>query len=111
MPSTGNATAIKHAKSTAYGSYNDSALKKRAFTVGKEYIYFVEANKNNALRSINRKTGEVGTVIPGIANVYEDARPRIDGVHECGGRLLFSLEKGGVCVWDGKPASSTSPRT
>ena len=104
----GNATAIKHAKSAAYGSYNDSALKKRAFTVGKEYIYFVEMNKNNALRSINRKTGEVGTVIPGIANVYEDARPRIDGVHECGGRLLFSLEKGGVCVWDGKSVE-TSP--
>lgn len=95
-------------KAAAYGGYNDNALKKRAFAVGKEYIYFVEMNKNNALRSINRNTGEVGTVIPGIANVYEDARPRIDGVHECGGRLLFSLEKGGVCVWDGKSVE-TSP--
>lgn len=102
-----NSTAAKIVKSAAYGAYNDNALKKRAFTVGKEYIYFVEMNKNNALRSINRKTGEVSTVIPGIANVYEDSRPRIDGVRECAGKLLFSLEKGGVCVWDSKSVESS----
>lgn len=101
-------TTAKHVKAAAYGSYNDNALRKRAFTVGKEYIYFVEMNKNNALRSINRKTGEVSTVIPGISNVYEDARPRIDGVHECAGKLLFTLEKGGVYVWDGKSVETST---
>lgn len=88
----------------------------RSVRVTNDYIYYVETNDNNAVMAIDRKTGELKTIIPGIAGIYEGARPRIYSVIVCGERLFFQLlntqglsyECGGVYVYDGKSVE-TSP--
>lgn len=71
--------------------------------VAKDAIYYVETqNKNNAVKRIDMKTGEVTTIIPGIEGIYEGARPVIYFVKVCGDKLLVALKKGGVLIWDGK---------
>lgn len=88
----------------------------RSVQVTKDYIYYVEANENNAVMAIDRKTGDLKTIIPGIAGIYEGARPRISQIKICGERVFFQLvnphglsnECGGVYVYDGKSVE-TSP--
>ncbi len=65
-------------------------------------IYYVESSHNNAVMAIDRQTGQVKTVIPGIGNLYEGTRPPIFSVWKCGSRLMFLCEKGGIRIWDGK---------
>lgn len=87
----------------------------RSVRVTKDYIYYVESNDNNAVMAIDRKTGDLKTIIPGIAGIYEGARPRIYSIFVCGGRLLFQLinphglsyECGGVYVYDGKSVETS----
>lgn len=59
------------------------------FCVDADFVYYVEKMPNNAVMKIDRKTGEVSTVIPGIANVYEGRRPVINRISIAGGRLVF----------------------
>jgi len=58
---------------------------------GKDYIYYVEKNENNAVMRIDKKTGDVSTYIPGIKGIYEGARPYIKGVYACGDKILLKL--------------------
>ncbi|MBR1491234.1 MAG: hypothetical protein IJ610_00600 [Bacteroidaceae bacterium] len=84
------------------------ATKPRSVTIWQDYIYYVENNENNAVISIDRKTGEKSTLIPGIAGVYEGARPRITGIRICAGRLLFTLRgKEAVYEYDNKSVKSS----
>lgn len=87
----------------------------RSVQVTNDYIYYVETNDNNAVMAIDRKTGDLKTIIPGIAGIYEGARPRIYSILVCGDRLFFQLvargisgDCGGVYVYDGKSVE-TSP--
>ena len=87
----------------------------RSVRVTKDYIYYVETNDNNAVMAIDRKTGDIKTIIPGIAGIYEGARPRIYSIFVCGDRLIFQLlnphgmsnECGGVYVFDGKSVETS----
>lgn len=87
----------------------------RSVRVTKDYIYYVEVNDNNAVMAIDRKTGDIKTIIPGIAGIYEGARPRIYSIFVCGDRLIFQLlnphgmsnECGGVYVFDGKSVETS----
>lgn len=88
----------------------------RSVRVTNDFIYYVETNDNNAVMAIDRKTGDLKTIIPGIAGIYEGARPRIYSVIVCGERLFFQLlnthgqsnECGGVYVYDGKSVETSS---
>ncbi len=88
----------------------------RSVRVTKDYIYYVEVNDNNAVMAIDRKTGDIKTIIPGIAGIYEGARPRIYSIFVCGDRLIFQLlnphgmsnECGGVYVFDGKSVETSA---
>ena len=88
--------------------YSKTYSKGGSIFVGKKKIFYVEVeNKNNAVKSIDCQTGTVETVIPGIAGIYEGARPVIESVAEVGDYLLFVLKKGGVYVWDGKSVETS----
>lgn len=63
-------------------------VKIMDFCVGEKYLYYVEAMPNNAVMKIDRKTGEVSTVMPGIANVYEGRRPVMTRIDEAGQKLI-----------------------
>jgi hypothetical protein len=87
----------------------------RSVQVTKDYIYYVEGNENNAVMAIDRKTGDLKTIIPGIAGIYEGARPRIYSIKVCGERLFFQLvasgiswDCGGVYLYDGKSVETSA---
>ena len=86
-------------------------VKAHSAFVGKDYIYYVEDNDNNAVMGINRKTGLSEVIIPGIANVYEGRRPTITRCMECDGRLVLETKRNfkadGVYVYDGQSLSSS----
>ena len=64
-------------------------VKAKDFCVDANYIYYLEGMPNNAVMKIDRKTGEVSTVIPGIANVYEGRRAVINFIDVAGGKFIF----------------------
>lgn len=87
-------------------------LKASSVFVDDDYIVYVEKNDNNAVIGIDCQTGEKKTLIPGIAGVYEGARPRIKKAHKAGQRLFFTLEnQEGGYIWDGKSVQTSSPMT
>lgn len=59
------------------------------FCVDSKYIYYVEKKPNNAVMKIDRQTGEVSTLISGIANVYEGHRDIINKISIAGGKFIF----------------------
>ena len=59
------------------------------FCIDSKYIYFVEKKPNNAVMKIDRQTGEVSTLLPGIANVYEGRRDIINKISIAGGKFIF----------------------
>ena len=59
-------------------------------TVTQGYIYYVEEGDNNAVKRIDRKTGEVETVINGQAGVYEGRRAHLRGIYFAGGKTLYT---------------------
>ena len=65
--------------------------KAKSIAMGNKYIYYLEPGENNAVIGINRETGEKETIIPGIAGIYEGARPRIYKVFARGNRLFFYI--------------------
>lgn len=71
------------------------------FCVDSEYIYYVEKKPNNAVMKIDCISGEISTVIPGIANVYEGRREEIKRISIAGGRLIFEYGDypGKVGIW------------
>lgn len=71
------------------------------FCVDSKYIYYVEKKPNNAVMKIDCITGEISTVIPGIANVYEGRREEIKRISIAGGRLIFEYGDypGKVGIW------------
>ena len=77
-------------------------LSAKYVYVSDDVIYYVEKGENNAVMAINRQTGDVTTVIPGIAGIYEGARQRIYSVRTCAGKLLYVYDKGEVYVYDNK---------
>lgn len=84
----------------------------KSFCVTDDAIYYLEKGNNNAVMSIDRKTGEISTVIPGIANVYEGARPCIRKIFVCGNRLILECGKNsftddGIYVYDGQDVKSS----
>lgn len=90
--------------------------KVRSVGVTNDFIYYVETDENNAVMAIDRVSGALKTIIPGISGVYEGARPRISQIIVCGDKLFFQLvnphglsnECGGVYVYDGESVE-TSP--
>ncbi len=70
--------------------------KARAWYVDKDYIYFVEDKSNNAVKRINRKTGNITEFISGIDGIYEGARLPIADINICGGNVLLTLKKRGA---------------
>lgn len=78
------------------------------FCVDGNYIYYVEPLPNNAVMRIDRKTGEISTVLPGIANVYEGRRDIIQRIDVAAGKLILRHSKNnydiglvGVLMQDG----------
>lgn len=63
-------------------------FKPKKVYVGKDYIFYLEDGKNNAVMGIDQNTGETVTFVPGIANVYEEARPAYNDL-QAGGNYLF----------------------
>ncbi|MBQ6204788.1 MAG: hypothetical protein IJK46_11925 [Prevotella sp.] len=59
-------------------------------TVTQNHIYYVEEGDNNAVKRIDRKTGEVETVINGQAGVYEGKRAYLRGIYFAGGKSLYT---------------------
>lgn len=87
--------------------------KADAIAMGNKYVYYLEKGENNAVIGINRQTGEKETIIPGIAGIYEDARPRIYKIFASGDKLFFYIytrdDFDKVYMYDGKSIES-SPR-
>lgn len=87
--------------------------KADAIAMGNKYIYYLEKGENNAVIGINRLTGEKETIIPGIAGIYEGARPRIYKIFASGDKLFFYIytkdDFDKVYMYDGKSVES-SPR-
>ena len=84
----------------------------KSFSVTDNAIYYLEKGNNNAVMSIDRKTGKFSTIIPGIANVYENARPYIRKILICGSRLILECGEGsfvdrGIYVYDGHNVESS----
>lgn len=59
-------------------------------TVTQDYVYYIEDSNNNAVRRINRKTGEVETVIQGQAGLYEGRRANLQGIDFAGGKTIYA---------------------
>lgn len=90
-------------------------VKVLDFCVDSRYVYYVEQLPNNAVMKIDRQTGEVSTLIPGVANVYEGRRAYIDRIDIADGKFIvrhgkkgqywgavgFILEDGKVQDYDG----------
>ena len=49
-------------------AFYDVKAKSGCIAVDKDYLYYVENSNNNAVIGIDRKTGELKTIINGIAN-------------------------------------------
>jgi len=97
------ATASSAAKFALYGK-----LGARAIYVAGDTIFYVEKGANNAVMAIDCQTGEKSVVIPGIAGVYEGARPRIKKFWKVGNRKIFTREdREEVFLWDGKGVESS----
>lgn len=97
-------TAAPVAKFALYGK-----LKARAIYVTGDTIFYVEKGDNNAVMAIDRQTGEKSVVFPGIAGIYEGARPRIKKFYKVADDKIFTREGSlGVYLWDGKSVT-TSP--
>lgn len=99
-----SAAAAKKPRIVTTAKYELSA---KYVHVSDDVIYYVEKGDNNAVMAINRQSGEVTTVIPGIAGIYEGARQRIYSVGTCSGKLLFLNDKGGVYIYDGKSVETS----
>ncbi len=86
--------------------------KAKSIAMGNKYIYYLEPGENNAVIGINRETGEKETIIPGIAGIYEGARPRIYKVFASGNRLFFYIytkdDFDKVYLYDGKSVETSS---
>lgn len=63
-------------------------FKPKKVYVASDYIFYLEDGKNNAVIGIDRNSGETVTFVPGIANVYEEARPAFNDL-QAGGNYLF----------------------
>ena len=61
-------------KTAAYG------LRFKSVLVADKYIYYIEATSNNAVMGIDRKTGLITTIIPGIDGIYEGARDKFTSI-------------------------------
>lgn len=90
-------------RTTAIYSINNGI---KSACVGKDGIYYLEKGDDNAVMKIDQLTGNVSTLIPGIANVYEGARPRINSIYACGNKLILdcgNMYNGGkgVFVYNG----------
>ena len=70
--------------------------KATAWFVDKDYIYYVEDKSNNAVKRIDRKTGNLTDFISGIDGIYEGARLPIADINICGGKVLLTLKKSGA---------------
>lgn len=103
-PKTSSATTVKKPSLVTTAKYELSA---KYVHISDDVIYYVEKGNNNAVMAINRQSGEVATVIPGIAGIYEGARQRIYSVRTCSGKLLFVYDKGGVYIYDGKSVETS----
>lgn len=84
----------------------------RSFSVTENAIYYLEKGDNNAVMSIDRKTGQFSIIIPGIANVYENARPRIRKIFMYGNRFILecgedSFRDRGIYVYNGHDIESS----
>ena len=64
-------------------------VKALDFCVEGQYLFYVEKMPNNAVMRIDRTTGEVTTVLPGIANVYEGRRAVITSIDVAANRFIF----------------------
>ena len=86
-------------------------VNAKSVFLGKDYIYYVEDNDNNAVMGINRKTGLTEVIIPGIGNVYEGRRATITYCMECDGRLVLEMKRNfkadGVYVYDGNSLATS----
>ena len=67
-------------------------IKAQNVYMTNDTIYYVEKGENNAVIAIDRKTGGKTTIVPGIAGIYEGARPRIKKFASLGGHFIFTLE-------------------
>lgn len=99
-----SATAVKKPQIVTTAKYE---LAAKYVHISDDVIYYIEKGDNNAVMAINRQSGEVTTVIPGIAGVYEGARQRIYSVRTCAGKLLYVYDKGKVYVYDGKSVETS----
>lgn len=72
-------------------------------TQSKKLLLFLEFSSNNAVMYIDKNTGTIGTLIPGIDKVYEDVRPAFMRI-TCSGEKLFIVtkDKGEIYLYDGK---------
>lgn len=84
----------------------DIGITTGDIAIDNKYIYYVEAGENNSVIGINQETGLVETIIPGIAGIYEGARPEIRRVSVSSGKLFLRTytRKDGRKFWlyDGK---------
>lgn len=85
-------------KTTAFYEVNAQWI-----TNSEDKLYYLQNSSNNAVMSIDRKTGEIATVVPGIDKVYEDVRPRLGRIVYVSGFLfLITQDNGEIRLWDGK---------
>ncbi len=80
-------------------AFYDVKAKSGCIAVDKDYLYYVENSNNNAVIGIDRKTGELKTIINGIANVYEGRRPYINGIAMAGGRMMLKYDQSNPYIW------------
>lgn len=64
------------------------SFKPKNVFVGKNYIFYIEDSRNNAVMGIDQATGEVVEFVQGIATVYEEVRPTYSYI-QAGGNYLF----------------------
>ena len=59
-------------------------------TVTQDYIYYIEKDDNNAVKRIDRKTGDVETVVEGQGHIYEGRRPHYQAIDFAGGKTIYT---------------------
>ena len=81
-------------------------VRNKSIAVRYGYILYVEDSQDNPIKAINEGSGITEIVMPGIAKVYEGARPFISRAFMFAGSVL--LEYGnGVCIYNGKSFESS----
>jgi len=89
-----NNVVLKPKKEVRTKTITAYSVNTNAIRCGEDFILFAENTQNNPVFIINSSTGESKCVLDGIANVYENARDRVDDLYLFDNRLVLKFLTG-----------------